>query len=330
MHFGYSPHEVLEQYAAWMDREGFSTRRVTVPAAWHRRPIFCGWGEQCLSSARNGRPAREEATQANYEQMLAVIERRGLPVGALIIDDQWQEHYGTMRIDAARWPDMAGFVRRMHDRGIHVLLWTPVHAAAGLPDELCVHSDGKTVSADVSNPRYIEFLRERIGHLARDIGIDGFMLDTVRGITREPGLLTHTLLHGIEWLHRYQKVLYDETHRWRPDALVEAHSTGLLFRDCADILPNNDLTQSSRNVAAVMEERSRLAHISGSPLSDCDGSGSVLAEWWNCMQAQPRFGVPTLYQLSGVERVGDVPEWMWSRLRDMWNDYLAEQVDTNE
>ena len=327
LHFGYSPHEVLEEYAAWMDREGFSTRRAAVPAAWHRRPIFCGWTEQMILGNRNQRSPREEATQTNYEQMMTAIEQRRLPVGTLIIDDQWQEHYGTMCIDTARWPDMAGFVRRMHEKGIHVLLWTPVHAAAGLPDELCVHRDGKAISADVSNPRYIEFLKERICHLVRDIGIDGFKLDTVRGITREPGLVTHAPLHGIEWLHRYQKVLYDETHRWRPDALVEAHSTCLLFRDCADILRNNDLTHSSRNVTAVMEERSRLARISGSPLSDCDGSGSVLSEWWNCMQAQPRFGVPTLYQLSGVERIGDIPDWMWERLRDIWNEYLAEQGD---
>lgn len=328
LHFGYSPHEVLEQYAAWMDREGFATRRVTVPAAWHRRPIFCGWGEQTLLSAGTGRPAREAATQVNYERMMDVIEQRGLPVGTLIIDDQWQEHYGTMRIDTARWPDMAGFVRRMHERGIHVLLWTPVHAAAGLPPDLCVHRDGKAISADVSNPRYIEFLRERIAHLVRDIGVDGFKLDTVRGITREPGLTTHAPLHGIEWLRRYQKALYDETHRWRPDALVESHSTCPSFRDCADILRNNDLNPSSRDVVAVMEERSRLVHIAGSPLSDCDTGGSVLAEWWNCMQAQPRFGVPTLYQLSGVERIGDIPDWMWVRLRDLWNEYLADQLDS--
>jgi len=324
LNFGYSPYEVLEQYAAWMDREGFSTRRVTVPTAWHRRPIFCGWGEQMLIGARNRRPAREEATQVNYEEMMKVIGQRGLPVGTLIIDDQWQEFYGTLKVDTTKWPDMAGFVRRLHDKGIHVLLWTPVHAAAGLPAELCVHRDGKAISADVSNPRYLEYLQERIRHLVRDIGIDGFKLDTVRGITREPGLTTHAPLHGIEWLHRYQKTLYDETHRWRPDALVEAHSTCLLFRDCADILRNNDLTQSSRNVAAVMEERSRLAHIAGSPLSDCDGSGCVLDEWWNCMQAQPRFGVPSLYQLSGVESDGDIPDWMWESLRNIWTGYLAD------
>jgi hypothetical protein len=329
LHFGYDPHEVLEQYAAWMDQEGFSTRRVTVPAAWHHRPIFCGWGEQMLLSERSGRRAREEATQANYERMMAVIEQRGLPVGTLIIDDQWQDHYGTMLVDTARWPDMPGFVRRMHDRGIHVLLWMPVHRPDGLPDELCVHRDGKAISADVSNPLYIEFLRERIAHLVRDVGVDGFKLDTVRGVTRDPGLKTHAPLHGIEWLRRYQKALYDETHRWRPDALVESHSTCPSFRDCADILRNNDLSGGSRNTAAVMEERSRLVRLAGSPLSDCDNAGSVLAEWWACMQAQPRFGIPTLYQLSGVERIGDIPDWMWLRLRDIWNDFLADQPDAD-
>lgn len=325
LHFGYSPHEVLEQYAAWMDREEFSTRRATVPASWHHRPILCGWGEQTLLGVRNGRPAREEATQANYERMMEVIAERRLPVGTLIIDDQWQEHYGTMRVDTARWPDMAGFVRRLHERGIHVLLWTPVHAAAGLPAELCVHRDGKAISADVSNPLYIAFLRERIADLVREVGIDGFKLDTVRGITREPGLKTHAPLHGIEWLRRYQKVLYEDTHRWRADAMVEAHSTCPAFRDCADILRQNDLTGCSRNVAAVIEERSRLVRLAGWSLRDCDNAGSVLDEWWNCMQAQPRFGIPTLYQLSGVERIGDIPDWMWVRLRDLWNEYLAHQ-----
>jgi hypothetical protein len=326
LHFGYSPHEVLEQYTAWMDREGFSTR-ATVPAAWHRRPIFCGWGEQMLLAEQSKRPPREEATQANYERMLAEIERRGLPVGTLIIDDQWQDHYGTMGVDTARWPDMAGFVRRLHDKGIHVLLWMPVHKPEGLPAELCVLRDGKPISADVSNPRYLEFLRERIAHLVRDVGVDGFKLDSVRGVTRAPGLKTHAPLHGIEWLYRYQKVLHQELHRWRPDGLLEAHSTCLLFRDCADILRNNDLTGSSRNTAEVMAERSRLVHIAGWPLSDCDAAGSLLHEWWNCMQAQPRFGVPTLYHLSGIERIGDIPDWMWQRLRDLWNDYLAEETE---
>jgi hypothetical protein len=327
LRFGYDPHEVLEQYAAWMDGAGFSTRFARVPAAWHRRPIFCGWGEQMLLAEQSRRPAREEATQANYERIMATIEQRGLPVGTLIVDDQWQDHYGTMRVDTGRWPDMAGFVRRMHEKGIHVLLWMPVHRPDGLPDELCVHRDGKAISADVSNPRYIEFLRERIAHLVRDVGVDGFKLDTVRGVTRDPGLKTHAPLHGIEWLYRYQKTLYEETHRWRPDALVESHSTCLSFRDCADILRNNDLSGGSRNTAAVMEERSRLAHIASSPLSDCDGAGSLLHEWWNCMQAQPRFGIPTLYQLSGVERIGDIPDWMWGRLRDIWDDYIAGQPE---
>jgi hypothetical protein len=47
------------------------------------------------------------------------------------------------------------------------------------------------------------------------------------------------------------------------------------------------------------------------------------------MQAQPRFGIPTLYQLSGVERIGDIPDWMWLRLRDIWNDFLADQPDAD-
>lgn len=266
---------------------------------------------------------------------MKIVENRRLPVGTVIIDAKWQEHLGTFKIDTTKWPDMAGFVRRQHEKGRHVLLWTPVYHAEGLPDDLCVRNNSKELAkvsaskplnrfADVSNPLYIDFLKERVRYLVHDIGIDGFKVDLVWGITREPGIVTHAPLHGIEWLRRFQKVLYEETHRWRPDALIETHSACPIFRDCSDMLRLNDTNQSARNIAGAMEERSRLAHIAGWPLSDCDNSGSILSEWWNCMQAQPRFGVPSLYQLSGVEREGDIPDWMWESLRNIWTGYLAD------
>ena len=326
LHFGYSPHEVFQQYADWTDAEGFATARAAAAPSWHRRPVFCGWGEQTWQAADRGCRPQDEATQANYEQWVGVLEARRLPAGTLVIDDKWQAAYGTFEVDAAKWPDMLAFVHRRHEEGRHVLLWVPVYHAEGLPDDLCIHREGRAVAADVSNPAYEALLRGRIAHLVRDVGIDGFKVDWVWGTTREPGMATHAPLHGIEWLRRFQTILYGEAHRWRPDALVETHSACPLFRDCSDVLRLNDLHQGARNVAAAMAERARLARIAGWPLADCDNAGSTLDEWWACMQAQPRFGVPSLYQLTGTRLTGEViPEWMWQALRNIWADYLAAE-----
>ena len=136
--------------------------------------------------------------------------------------------------------------------------------------------------------------------------------------------VTHAPLHGIEWLHRFQSILYDETHRWRPDAMIEAHAALPLFRNCSDVFRLNDLSGGARDVAAAMRQRARLAGIAGWSIVDCDNSGPTLQTWWDGMQAQVEYGVPSLYKLGVMPLTGEeIPERMWEGLRHIWERYVA-------
>lgn len=48
---------------------------------------------------------------------------RDIPVGVLVIDSPWDEQYTTFVPNEDRYPDFAGMVEDMHDRGVKVVMW---------------------------------------------------------------------------------------------------------------------------------------------------------------------------------------------------------------
>ncbi|HXY39481.1 MAG TPA: TIM-barrel domain-containing protein [Vicinamibacteria bacterium] len=322
--FAWSEWDALARHVAWLDANGLSTRRRFPVAAWHRRPIFCGWAEQTREAAARGLVAHDLATQARYEEWLGVLEGRGLPVGTVVIDDKWQKQYGTFEVDEAKWPDLRGFVARQHAKGRRVLLWVPVFHAEGLPGELCVRLGGQPVAADVSHPGYESLLRERIRHLVRDLDVDGFKEDWIGGMPPTPGLQAHAPLFGIEFVRRFQFLLHDEAHRWKADAMVETQTPNPLFRESSDVLRLNDVWYGARGVPEMMRRRARIAAIAGWDLVDCDNASSTnLEEWWSYMREQPSIGIPALYFVHRTESTfEEVPEATWRQLKEIWDDYV--------
>lgn len=327
IHFGYSDEDTLSDYVGWLDRNEFSTHHRYPNADWHRKPIFCGWAEQTSQAKLHGLIPKELATQDNYERWLAILEDRGLPIGTVVIDDKWQESYGTLRIDESKWPDMKGFVRRQHEKGRRVLLWTMTYHPEGLEDSMCVLDDGKPVAADVTNPDYERFLRERIKYLIRDVGADGFKKDGVGGLPNKPSLTMHGSLFGLEFLRKFQFILHDEAHRWKPDALIETQTPNPLFRESSDVLRLNDIFFASRNVNGLMRKRARIARIAGWQLLDCDNaSSSCYEEWWDYMQLQVKLGIPSLYFVHLTESTYEsVPEYRWRYLAELWREYIDRE-----
>jgi hypothetical protein len=321
--FGFDPMDVLARYTAWLDEKGFSTTAARHDVRWHHLPLFCGWAEQTVESVPLGQAPNRLATQANYEKWIAELEKRGLPLGTIVIDDKWQAGYGTFAVDAQKWPDMKGFVAEQHARGRHVLLWVPVAHPDGLPESLCIVVKGKCVGADVSNPEYEAYLRERIHHLVADVGIDGFKEDWVDAPS-VAGLPISATVAGIEFVRRFQSILYSETHAAKPDAMVETQTVNALFRDSSDVTRLNDIWYASRNVAEMMRVRARIANISGWPVLDTDNASSTtLRDWWAYMQAQPTIGVPALYFVTRTESTLETPsDAQWSALAGLWQSYI--------
>jgi glycosyl hydrolase family 31 len=323
MQMAYSPLDALRDYTTWLTRNGFATDSAGKDVSWHHLPIFCGWAEQTVESVPQRGAPNKLSTQANYEKWLATLEERGLPVGTVVIDDKWQKEYGTFEVDQEKWPDLKGFISAQHAKGRHVILWVPVASSDGLPPSLCVMYEGKCVIADVGKPEYEEFLRPRLRHLVQDLGVDGFKEDWVHA-PAAPGLPLTGPATGIEFVRRFQSILYSEAHKWKPDAMVETQTTNALFRESADVIRLNDVWYASRNVTEMMRLRARMANITGWPLVDTDNASSTnLKEWWQYMQAQPSIGIPALYFVTRTETTQERPSAAdWSYLAQLWGQYI--------
>ena len=166
-------------------------------------------------------------------------------------------------------------------------------------------------------------------HLVQEVGIDGFKEDWIGGVTRKPDITMHEPMIGIEFERRFQFILHDEAHHWKPDALVETQTPNPLFRESSDVLRLNDIWYGSRDVTAVMLRRARIAHLAGWPLVDCDDASSTdLEEWWKYMQSEPAIGIPSLYIVSRMKStLEDVPERYWTFLASIWKQYVQNLGD---
>jgi len=325
VHFAYSALDTLQRYSDWLRQSGFATEASYPDVPWHHLPVFCGWAEQTSLAVPNGLAPNTESTQKNYEAWIAELERRNLPVGNIVIDDKWQKGYGSFDIDTEKWPDLKGFVAAQHARGRHVLLWVPVANTDGLPSGLCVHDEhGKCIAPALGSPAYEAFLRARIRYLVQTVGIDGFKEDWVWA-PDTAGLPVPPELAGIEAVRRFQQILYSETHRWKPDAMVETQTANAAFRGSSDVLRLNDIWYATRDVVSVMRERERIAHISGWGLVDTDNASSTTLEtWWQYMEAQPSIGIPALYFVHRTESTLEAPpDSDWVALAGIWQRYIA-------
>jgi hypothetical protein len=182
----------------------------------------------------------------------------------------------------------------------------------------------------VSNPAYESFLRERVRYLVADLGVDGFKEDWLGGLPPTPGLEAHSWLFGLEFVRRFQFLLHDEAHRWKPDALVETQTPNPLFRESSDVLRLNDVWYGARDVAKMMRRRARIARIAGWDLVDCDNASSTnLEEWWSYMREQPSIGIPALYFVHRTEStMEEVPEATWRQLAEIWDAYVKALDDS--
>jgi hypothetical protein len=325
VHFAQSALGALSNYTEWLRLSRFGTAPSFPDVAWHHLPIFCGWAEQTTRATPYGRSPNAEATQKNYQAWVAEFEQHKLPVGTVVIDDKWQKGYGSFDIDQEKWPDLKGFVAAQHAHARHVLLWVPVAHADGLPDALCVHDErGSCLAPDLRNQAYETFLRKQIRYLVETVGVDGFKEDWVWA-PDQPGLAVPPELAGIEAVRRFQEILYTETHRWKPDALVETQTPNLAFRNSSDVLRLNDLWYATRDVVATMRMRASIAHISGWELVDTDNASSTTLEtWWQYTQAQPSIGIPALYFLHHTEStLEEPPDSTWPALAALWRHYIA-------
>ena len=134
------------------------------------------------------------------------IIKNGFPPGVLMIDDNWQENYGTWEFSPRRFKDPKGMMDKLHALGFKVMLWVCPFVSAdsadfrqlaqeGLllldpqktQDVLWANTknkaaiirwwNGASACLDLSNPKAQAWYKQKLDHLVKEYGVDGFKFD---------------------------------------------------------------------------------------------------------------------------------------------------------
>lgn len=305
--------------------------------AWWSEPMFCGWGAQSYVASTTGSPTPHACTQANYDGFLRSLAAEGITPGTVVIDDKWQQAYGTGIPDAAKWPDLRRWIADRHAAGQRVLLWWKAWDAEGLAAEACVRSaDGTPLGVDPTSTSGRRLLSDSITRaLAPDgLGADGLKIDFTARTPSGYSAVAAGRRWGISLLHELLRVTYATAKSVRPDALVITHTPHPGFVDVTDMLRLNDMLrlddphQPVSVVPQMLQRAQIVAAACPEVLVDTDDWCALdRADWRRYLAVKPELGVPALYYATHLDRTGEplrpadyaaiLDSWAdWSRRRD--------------
>jgi alpha-glucosidase (family GH31 glycosyl hydrolase) len=189
------------------------------------------------------------ADDGNAHRAAAVLDlvdgyqRRGIPVGTVLLDSPWSTNYNTFRFDPRRYPDPAGLVNTLHARGVRVVAWltaamNPAYRPFSDEDDylqgishrcLLRAPDGSNIPwwkgagglIDYSSPWAVDWWHHLMDR-ALDMGLDGWKVDKVEASLPEEvdqGGVTEPA-HVSAYRQAYFKDTYQYLLRRRPDGVV--------------------------------------------------------------------------------------------------------------
>ena len=330
--FADSEEQIFRDYTRWHFENGYANPHQGEIPAWWKRPIYCGWGEQMVYKVKDNLDLqRDAATQKNYTEMMAKLEKEHLNPGSIIIDSKWQTTFGGLELDTEKWPDMRKFVDEQHAKGRKVILWIKSWDPEGLSYAECIKLLCNGVAADPTSPAYIGRVKDKFYKLlSSDEGCydcDGFKVDFVNCIPQCGDSQTHTGICGVELIKAWMKLVYDTAKAIKPDALVNTSCAHPYFTENVDMPRIHDYMSQQRSAVSVMNWRKEIfsAANPGMPIDmDSGGIGSK-RDFHRYMRYQAENGVPTLYWLNatGCTPLECVPfdEEDFDVIRECWNSY---------
>jgi alpha-glucosidase len=114
-----------------------------------------------------------------------------------MIDDNWQDRYGTWNFDCEKFSDPKGMIQKLHAMGFKVMLWVVPFISSDSPiyrklaeKKMLIFSDrektkpasiewwnGVSALVDLSNPEGEKWFKDQLNNLVAAYGVDGFKLD---------------------------------------------------------------------------------------------------------------------------------------------------------
>lgn len=154
------------------------------PQEYFRLPIYTTWVE-----------FKTAVTQQKVLEFAHAIREHRLAAGVIEIDDKWEEGYGDLRFDAAKFPDPKSMNDELHRLGFRVTLWIHPFVNIGTRafDDPAVRAllmkdlsgepglihwwQGDGAVWDFTNPAAAAEFRRRLESLQSRYGFDGFKFD---------------------------------------------------------------------------------------------------------------------------------------------------------
>lgn len=131
-------------------------------------------------------------TSEQVEKEVDEFERHGYPLDFIGLEPGWQSkaYPCTLEWDSVRYPDPAGFVKRLMDKGIRINLWTNPYISpdSKLYKDIYPISGSHTVWSgivpDLANDKAQQLLQDKLIQEHVNIGVSGYKIDEVDGYDR--------------------------------------------------------------------------------------------------------------------------------------------------
>lgn len=131
-------------------------------------------------------------TASDVENEAKEFEKRGFPLDFIGLEPGWQSksYPCTFEWDKTRFPDPAGFVKRMKDGGIRLNLWTNPYVSPASPvfealkPLVASHTVWGGAVADLTMPEAQKIILDQLDKDQVSIGISGYKMDECDGFDR--------------------------------------------------------------------------------------------------------------------------------------------------
>ncbi len=173
-------------------RRHFPPRDGIPPEEFFRIPQYNTWIELIY-----------DQTQERVMRYAHGIIDNGMPAGIIMVDDGWNDYYGSFRFSKEKFPDPAAMCRELHEMGFKIMMWICPFISPDSPEARYLHQRGMLVRRedrkyaaspspvaavrewwngwsavlDMTNPETEAWLDEKLRVLMDEYGVDGFKLD---------------------------------------------------------------------------------------------------------------------------------------------------------